>query len=354
MRLEPRHKVSPAWVVLISMAAVAAAFVASLLLLWLYGTPPGEALSVIYQGVLTDRRGLAEVFRRAVPLILSGIGLAFAFRAQFWNIGAEGQLLLGAVAASWVALFSGVSGWMMLPAMAIAAFVAAAIWAMVPAYFRVRLGVNDVITTLMMNYVAIYLVEWLIHGPWRGRSVFGFAYTDTFPDAAWLPLLPGTALAWPGLLLAGLGAAFLSWVLGRTTLGFEVRVVGENPEAARYAGVRIVRTMLLVALFSGGTAGLAGFVEVAANHHRLLSPLQISLGYGYTAIIVAWLARNHPLAVLLTGTLIGFVFAAGDVAKVALQTPFQLVQVVNGLILFFLIGAEVLIHHRIRFGGRRG
>ncbi len=338
--------------VLVSAAAVFLAFLASLLLLWLYGTPPVQAVDAIGVGVFGDPRGFAEVLRRAVPLILVGSGLALAFRAQFWNIGAEGQLLLGAVAASGVALFSGIGGPWLLPVMFGAAFLAGGAWGLLPAWLKVRLGVNDVITTLMLNYVAVYLVDWLIHGPWKGRSAFGFAYSDRFPEAAWLPLWPGTALPWPGVLIALAFALLFAWVLGATKLGFEIRVLGENAEAARYAGVRPAATLAWVALLAGGAAGVAGFVEVAGNHHKLLAPLQISLGYGYTGIIVAWLGRNHPLATVFTGLLIGFVFAAGDVAKVALATPFQLVQVANGLILLFLIAAEVLLRRRWMRGGR--
>ena len=353
MKLVPRENASAAWVFSVYAAAVMGALFLSLLLLALYGVPLGRALAAINQGTLADPRGFAEVLRRAVPLALAGAGLALAFRAQFWNIGAEGQLLIGAVAASGMALFWPLPGGWVLLVMALAAFLAAGLWAVLPALLKATLAVNDVITTLMLNYIAIYLVEWLIHGPWRGKSLFGFAYTEKFPENAWLPLWPGTGLAWPGLLLAVAVAALFAWLLFRTTLGFEARVVGENPEAARYAGVRAARTLLWIALFSGGAAGLAGFVEVAGHHHRLLAPLQISLGYGYTAIIVAWLGRNHPLAALFTGLLLGFVFAAGDVAKVALQVPFQLVGAANGLILFALIAAEVLIRYRVRWGWGR-
>jgi len=354
VRLVPRGPVGPALSLLVPLFSVLLAFAASLLLLALFGTSPREAAVAVYQGLFTDLRGFSELLRRAVPLVLAGAGLALAFRAQFWNIGAEGQLLLGAVAAAGVALFSGIEGGWLLPAMALAAFLAGGLWALLAAVLKARLEVNDVITTLMLNYVAVYLVEWLIHGPWKGKTAFGFAYTDRFPEAASLPLFPGTALAWPGVVLAVLLAGFFAWLLFATTFGFEVRVLGENPEAARYAGVRATVTLSLVALFSGGAAGLAGFVEVAGTHHKLLSPLQISLGYGYTAIIVAWLARNHPLLAVLTGLLIGFVFAAGDVLKVALMVPFQLVEVVNGLVLFFLIAGEVFLRYRVVFGGRRG
>jgi len=353
VRVVPRGQ-APAWLAaLYSLLAVVFAFGMSLLLLALFDRPPAEVVRAVYEGALADPRGLAEVVRRAVPLVLVGAGLALAFRAEFWNIGAEGQLLLGAVAASGVALFSGLEGRALLPAMFAAAFLAGGLWAASAAFLKARLAVNDVITTLMQNYIAIYLVEWLIHGPWKGKMAFGFAYTDRFPEAAWLPLLPGTALAWPGVVIALFFALLYAGLIYATKLGFEVRVLGENAEAARYAGVRPLYTLLWVALLSGGAAGLAGFVEVAGYHHKLLAPLQISLGYGYTGIIVAWLGRNNPALAVLTGLLVGFVFAAGDVVKVALAVPFQLVEVANGLLLFSLIAADFFLNYRVVLGVRR-
>jgi simple sugar transport system permease protein len=177
--------------------------------------------------------------------------------------------------------------------------------------------------------------------------MMGFAYTDAFPPAAWLPLLGATRLHWPtallGLALAILVALLLTW----TCLGYEIRVLGQSPEAARYAGIPYVKTTLVVMLISAGAAGLAGVGEVAGIHHKLLDPQQISSGYGYTAIIVAWLARGNPLAVILTALLMGFIFASGDVMKVSLRLPVQVVGVIHGLTLLFLIGSERLMHYRL-------
>ncbi len=291
--------------------------------------------------------------RRAIPLLLAGVGLVLAFRGQFWNIGAEGQLLLGAVAAAGVALFVPLPDPLKLPAMFLAGFAAGGLWAAAPALLKLRLGVNDVLTTLMLNYVAVYLVEWLIRGPWRGRTAFGFAYSDRFPDAAMLPLVPGTYVHWPTLLLALLLAWAAWFVLARTTWGYPVRDTGDNPEAARYARMPVFWVVFGVALASGGLAGLAGVGEVAGVHGRLLGAYQISLGYGYTAIIVAWLARGNPLGAVLTALFMGLVFASGDVMKIALQMPFRVTDVFNGLILFFLISAERLLYYRVRWAPAR-
>lgn len=333
----------------VSLLAILAALGAMSIIFAAYGVPPLRAYAVIIKGTLGTRFGLMEVLRRTIPLLLCGVGLVLAFRSKFWNIGAEGQLLAGAVAAAGVALFTDLPPPLLLPAMFGAGFLAGAIWGMVPALLKVRLGVNDVISTLMLNYVMIYIVEWLIHGPWKGPTMRGFAYTDTFPRAAWLPLIPRSMVHWPTLAV-GVGAAILvALLLSRTRLGYELRVSGESPDAAHYAGISFLKVSLVVMFLSGGLAGLAGVGEVAGIHHKLLPPIQISLGYGYTAIIVAWLARGSPLAAVVTALLFGFIFAAGDEMKVTLQMPFQVVGVFSGLILFFLIGVELLMYWRVRF-----
>jgi simple sugar transport system permease protein len=204
-----------------------------------------------------------------------------------------------------------------------------------------------------MNYVALYLVEWLIHGPWKGTQMRGFAYTDKLSVAARLSFIPGTRTPWLTLVL-GLVLALVAYILvTRTRQGFEIRVVGENPHAARFAGINQVKTTLLVMLISGGLAGLAGVGEIAGVHGMLRSSSQISMGYGYTAIIVAWLARCNPLAVIVTSLFFGVIMAGGDVIKSSLGLPFQLINVFNGLILFFLIGSEVLMRYRVSFTMRR-
>ena len=314
-----------------------------------YGVSPLRAYSVILRGTLFNAQALPEVVRNAIPLLLAGVGLVLAFKALFWNIGAEGQILLGATFATWVALFSPVPDGLKLPAMFAAGFIGGALWGAIPAILKLRFAVNDVISTLMMNYIALYLVSWLVHGPWKGPEMRGFAFTDAFPAAARIPLIAGTRIHWPTLLLGVVFALGLAFLLNRTRLGFEIRVQGENADAARYAGIDPGRTTLLVMLVAGGAAGLAGVGEVGGIHHRLLDPNQISLGFGYAAIIVAWLARGNPVAAIATSLFLGLIFASGDVMRVALQMPARVTDVFNGLILFCLIGTERMLYWRIRW-----
>jgi len=337
------------WILMVSVFAVLAALIAAGAIFWFFGINPLHAYAVVFAGTLADRRAAPEILRQAIPLLLCGVGLVLAFRAQFWNIGAEGQLLAGAAGAAGVALFVPLPGPLVLPAMFVAGFASGALWGLLPTVLRLKLDVNEVITTLMMNYIALFFVDWLIHGPWKGQTAFGFAYTDTFPAAAWLPLLPGTRVHWPTLALGLLLAMGLAFFLARTRLGFEIRVLGENPTAARYAGIDPVRTTLVAMFISAGAAGLAGVGEVAGIHHRLLFPTQVSLGYGYAAIIVAWLARGSPMAAILTALFLGLIFSSGDVMKVTLQMPFRVTDVFNGLILFFLIGSERLLRYSVRW-----
>ena len=346
--LERRRAPSRAVVIGVSVLAVLAALLVMAIIFAGYGVNPWHAYATIGKSTLGSRYGLMEILRRTIPLLLCGVGLVIAFRAQFWNIGAEGQLLAGAVAATGVALYSGIPGPWLLPAMFGVGFLAGAVWGIIPAFLKVKLRVNDVISTLMMNYIMIYIVDWLIHGPWKGPTMRGFAYTDIFPKAAWLPTLPLSRVHWPTLVIGVAAAILAALILNRTRLGYEIRVVGESEGAARYAGINFLRVSLAVMILSGGLAGLAGVGEVAGIHHRLLSPTQVSMGYGYTAIIVAWLARGSPGVAIVTSLFFGLIFAAGDVIKTVLRMPFQVTGVFNGLILFFLIGVEPLMYWRVR------
>ncbi|WP_105317288.1 ABC transporter permease [Thermus tenuipuniceus] len=315
------------------------------LLFLLYGVSPLKAYGLLLSP-LGDSLGLAEVGRRTIPLLLIGAGLALAFRVGFFNIGAEGQLLMGAVGGAYVALFLPPGPWT-LPLMFLLGGGLGAVWSGLAAWLRVRFGANEILTTLMQNYLVYYLVVYLVAGPWKGQMVFGFLYTDRFPPEAQLPRLGDTLVHWPTLLLGIAAALGLQLLLFRTPLGFEWRILGENPQAARYLGLKGGRLILLAALLSGFLAGLAGVGEVAGIHLRLLEPAQISLGYGFTAILVAWLARGRPLWVLFTAPLLGLILAGGDALKLALSMPFRVVDVVAGLLLLSLIGAEALSQRRL-------
>jgi len=347
LKIERRPVPSGGTIFLISVLAIIAALIAMAVFFVGYGVSPLRAYGEIIQGALGNWSGFSETLRRMIPLLLCGVGLTIAFRALFWNIGADGQLLLGAIAATGVALFSGLPGPLLLPTMFIAGFLAGALWGVIPAVLKVKLGINDVITTLMMNYIAMYIVLWLIHGPWRGPSMRGYAYTDMFPQAARIPTIGNTHVHWPTLVLGLILAVVTYIIVNRTRSGFEIRVVGENPHAARFAGISELKTIVFVMVISGGLAGLAGVGEVAGVHDQLLDPMQISMGYGYTAIIVAWLARRNPLGVIVTSFFFGMLMAGGDVIKVNLGLPFQLINVFNGVIMFFLIGSELFMNYKI-------
>ena len=344
-RLGFRHDPRPPayWVFAVSLFALMAAFLAASAIFLSYGLNPLTAYTTLLRATLFDHYGLAETVRRAVPLLLVGAGLAFAFRAQIWNIGAEGQILAGATAAAGVALFAQVPAPWTLPAMFAAGALAGAAWALGATVFNAE---REIIATLMSNYVATYIVRWLIHGPWKGKHGFSLAYSDVFARAAWLPLIPGTRIAYATLTMALLAPAVLWFVLARTRLGFEIRTLGDNPAAARYAGMGVRRVTVVVMLVSGGLSGLAGVGEIAAIHHKLLEPDQISLGYGFTAITVAYLARGSMPAIGLSALLMGAIFASGDVLKISLGLPSRIADVFDGLILLALVACERLMYWR--------
>lgn len=350
IRVVKRGSPSAKKIFLVSFLSLLGALAVASLIFFLYGVNPFQAYARLIGGSLGSPYSIGETLRRAIPLLLVGTGLTLAFRGSFWNIGAEGQLLLGAMAAAGVALFSRLPSPLLLPAMFLGGFFAGALWALLPALLKSKLGVNEVITTLMLNYVAMNLILYLVQGPWRGTQKWGFPYTDDIPPAARLDTIGETSVHWPTLILGLCLALLIYWVLHHTTYGFEIRVLGENPEAGHFAGMSPVKTTALVALVSGGLAGLAGVGEVAGVHHMLRNPGQISLGYGYTAIIVAWLARRNPLATVLTALFFGAILTGGDALKISLGLPFQVVDVLNGLILFFLIGGELLLEYGLEWG----
>jgi general nucleoside transport system permease protein len=345
--IETRETPPSSWLFTLSMLSVLATLVLTGVIFALYGQNPITAYVTLAQGTLGDLSSLGVVLQRAIPLMLIGVGLVVAFRAQFFNIGAEGQLLAGAVGASAVALFFPNFGFLEIPVMFIVAFICGAIWGFIPAILKLKLEINEVISTLMMNYIAISIVEWLVNGPWKGKNQVGYSYTDTFPDAAWIPKIGSSTVHYPTLIVALALVALVAFVISRTRLGFRMRILGENPVTAKYIGINTLNTTLAVVMLSAGAAGIAGAGEVGTIHHKLLDPAQISLGYGYTAIIVAWLARGNPISVIFTAIFLGVVFAAGDVMKVSLQMPAQTTNVINGLLLFFLISTEPLVKLKI-------
>ena len=316
----------------------------------LKGVNPFFAIGKIFSDSFGSSYGINESITKAIPLIMIGAGLVLAFQAKFWNIGAEGQLLMGATCATWIALTLGpnLPSYLVVPLMFIAGFVGGAFLGTIPALLKIRFGVNEVISTLMLNYVAAEFVQYLVVGPWKGTTQFGFPYTDDFSESATFSLLGPTRIHPTTLVLALLVVAAAAAIIYRTRFGYEVRVAGENPDAARYAGINLYRLTVTLMILSGGIAGLAGVGEVGGVHHHLSYPYTISAGYGFTAIIVAWLARLNPVFVIVSGLFFAGIEVGGDAIQISFGLPAATVEVVNGILLFFLIMGDYFLHNSVR------
>ncbi len=328
---------------LVSIAV--ALFVAGFLLL-AAGVNPLAAYQDILVESLGSLYGLSETLVKTTPLIFAGLGVSLAFRMQIWNIGAEGQIYMGAMAASGVALFSGIDNHgLMLLAMFSAAFLCGGCWAGVAGFLRARWQVNEVIVTLLMNYIAILFVDYLVYGPWKDPKGFNFPLTAQFSDAARLAEYFDTRLH-SGFFLALFMALVLYLFMERTIWGYEIKVIGSNPKAAQYAGMKTGLAIFTVLFLSGAIAGVAGFSEVAGLQHRLQHG--ISPGYGYTAIIIAWLAKRSAIGVVIVAFLMGVLLVGGDSLQIYWQLPVAFVYAFQGLILFFLLASDFFIQYRVK------
>ncbi|MBX2870306.1 MAG: ABC transporter permease [Acidiferrobacterales bacterium] len=345
-KLIKRPEPSKSMVFLSPVIALILTLLSGVILFQLLGVDPMEALYAFFIEPLTSRYGWGELGVKATPLILIAVALSIGFRAGVWNIGAEGQLTLGAICGGGIALlFYDVEAFWVLPLMIVAGIAGGMLWAGIPALLRTRFNANEILTSLMLTYVATLLLSLLVHGPWRDPDGFNFPESRIFNDAATLPvILEGTRLhmGWIFALALVVGA----WVLmSRTIIGFQVKVVGEAPAAARYAGFSVNKVIWLALMLSGGAAGLAGLVEVSGPIGQLLPT--ISPGYGFTAIIVAFVGRLHPVGVLFAGLLLALSYLGGESAQISMNLPLAVTGVFQGLLLFFLLASDVLIQYQL-------
>ncbi|MCS7138610.1 MAG: ABC transporter permease [Crenarchaeota archaeon] len=319
----------------------------------IYGVNPLDAYIKIFIGGFGSSYGLSETIVKMLPIGLCAVGLAIAYKARVLNIGAEGQLIMGSITTTWVALYSNVPPGLAVSVMLLAGFIAGAAWAIIPALLKTKLGVNEVIVTLMMNYISLSILNYVVTGPWRGEAQWGFPQTDLFPSYARLPTLAGTRIHYHTLAILLASTILLYILIYKTTIGYEIKLVGNNPDAARYAGISLSKTILLVMVLSGGLAGIAGVGEVAGIQGRLIRG--ISPGYGYTAIIPAWLGGLDPLATLAASFFISGLMVGGDNIQVSLRLPSGLVYLFNGTILLFVISGEFLTRYKVvlQVGERR-
>jgi ABC-type uncharacterized transport system permease subunit len=345
-KLVKRPEPSRRMVFVSPLVALLLTLLSGVVLFQLMGVNPGEALYAFFIEPLTSKYGWGELGVKATPLVLIAVALSIGFRAGVWNIGAEGQLTLGAICGGGIALWLyQVDSLLVLPLMILGGIAGGMFWAAIPAFLRTRFNANEILTSLMLTYVATLFLSVLVHGPWRDPDGFNFPESRIFSDAATLPLiLDGTRLhlGWILALLVVLSA----WILmARTIIGFQIKVIGEAPAAGRYAGFSVNKVIWFALMLSGGAAGLAGLVEVAGPIGQLLP--SISPGYGFTAIIVAFVGRLHPLGVLLAGLLLALSYLGGESAQISLNLPLAVTGVFQGMLLFFLLACDVLIHYRI-------
>lgn len=350
LRLEPRAVAQP-WIRLVTpLLAIALTVLTGLVIFAVLGKDPIRGFEVFFINPLKTQYGLTEWLLKATPLALCAAGLSVGFRASVWNIGAEGQFIAGAIAATLVALYVGPYPIVTLVLMVLAGMAGGAAWASIPAWLKTRFNASEILVSLMLVYVAELLVSWLVFGPIRDPMGFNFPQTVMFEPEALLPILvPGTRLNLVlGLVVAVLLAVYV--LVFRTHLGFKMRVAGQSANAARYAGISAKAMIWLGLLIGGATAGLAGMAEVAGPMGQLTD--RVGSGYGFAAIIVAFVGRLHPVGIGLASLIMALFFIGGEQAQQYLGLPGSISKVFQGLLLFYLLATDVLIAYRIRWGRR--
>ena len=353
IQLEPRLDEPPAWFpAAVSLGAIVVALILGGIIIAIVGGNPFLSYAHIARASFGDVGVLSDTIVKATPIILAALACSIAFRMKLWNIGAEGQFSMGAFGASAIVLApvlpAETSRWLFIPVMAMAGMAAGAVWGFIPGYLKAKFNVNEIISTLMMNYIAVAWINFWIFGVW---SEGGFQMSPKFPETAWLPRLSEYASSIPffrgltthaGLLFGIIAAVVLWFIVYRSRWGYEIRLIGDNPHAAKYAGISITRNTVWVMMLSGALAGLGGMSEVSGVVHRLqTSP--VAAGYGFTGIIVAWLAKLNPLAIILVSILFGALILAGREIQ-----PSGVPKMIQGIILVCLIASDFLLRYRVR------
>ena len=346
--LERRAERSATMTIASPLIAIAFTLITMTILFALLGKNPVLALKVYFIDPLTDVYSLQEIAVKATPLVMIAVGLSLCYLANVWNIGAEGQFLIGAVAGSWLAVKTQgteAGAWVM-PAMLVLGALGGALYALIPALCKVKFGASEILTSLMLVYVADLFLDYLVRGPWRDPHGFNFPTTAEFDPVATVPILMEGSRLHLGAVIALVVVAVAAVMLGRTIMGFEIRVVGAAPKAARFAGFNSNHLVIVTFAISGALAGLAGIIEVAGPVGHLQPG--ISPGYGFTAIIVAFLGRLNPVGILVAGLFLALTFIGGEQAQIAMKIPLDLTKVFQGILLFYVLACDSLIVYRVR------
>lgn len=327
------------------------ALLVGVLLLLMLGTDPFEAYSALIRGALGNISGITQTLTKATPLLLVGLGICIAFRGGVINIGGEGQIVVGALAATAFAVgFGDLPGLILMPLTLVSGAAAGLVWGGIPGLLKARLGVNEILTTVMMNQIALRLMNFLLRGPMldpehvaAGTSI---PQSATLPESVWLPRLVPRTLFHSGAILAVLLALAVYFLLWRTTIGYRIRAVGLNPHASRYAGIPVPKYVTLSLALSGMLCGIAGAVEVMGVHHRMLEGL--SGGYGFSGIVAALFGKLHPLGAIPASALFGALLVGADKMQRAVQVPSALAIALQGLVVLFVVASDLYVRRRAR------
>ena len=348
LRLEPRPEASKLWRYASPLLAIALTVLLGVLLFVALGKDPVRGLQMFFWEPVKTKYALGELMVKATPLLLIALGLAVCFRSNVWNIGAEGQFIVGAVCAGGVALLASKdSGRWMLVAVMLAGMLGGMLWAGLTALLRDRFNANEILVSLMLVYVADMVLSYLVYGPWKDPAGYNFPQTKTFEAVTQVPRLMSGSRVSIGLLIALTAAAALWVFLFRTRAGFAQQVGGLSPAAARYAGFSSRRALWTALLVSGGAAGLAGALEVAGPIGQLTP--YVPAGYGFAAIIVAFVGRLHPAGMVLSAVLMSMFYIGGELAQSRLGLPKSITGVFQGLLLFCLLACDTLVAYRLRW-----
>lgn len=322
--------------------AVAAALTAAALIMLCMKLNPLKIYGQIIAGSLGSAYRFRETVNKAVPLTVLSLGIGLAFRMKFWNIGAEGQLFMGAFGASLIAFaFPGLPRPVLLFCMIISSFIFGGLWALIPAGLKIKFGASETLVTLMLNYVAQLWIGYLQYGPWRDPAANGFPKIAHFSQNAVLPKLFGIHIGWIFTLIL---AVVFYIILKRTKFGYEIDVLGESEATAHYAGINVPRVLLITVLLSGGLCGFAGMMQASAIENSLSE--QLSGGMGFTAVITTWLAQLNPLLMVLVSFLFSMLIQGGNFLQSAVRIPASMSQILEGIIIFFVLGSEFFIRYR--------
>jgi len=337
--------------ILIPIVAVLVSFLVGGVLIALVGVNPLDAYQAFLYGAFGSKVNLGNTLSVATPLILCGLAIALAARGSVFNIGAEGQLYIGAIFATWIGLrFAGLPAFVLIPLIMAAGFVGGGIWGFFPGILKAKYGINEIVLTVMLTEIAIQLVSWVTRGPMLDPNSFGIPQTAALSKSGQLPLIWAGTRLHIGLLIALAAAVVVYILLWKTTFGFRVRAVGLNARAAAYAGMPVAATTALAMTISGGLAGIAGAIEVAGVHWRLMDG--ISPGYGFTAIVVSLLGKRHPVGVVISGILFAALQGGADAMQRKVAVPVHLAQVIQALTILLVIVGEYVVSHGALSGGK--